>query len=155
VDGLRLLPEYGLSFDICIRYHQMEKTIEMVRACPETTFVLDHLGKPNVRAQQLDPWRDQIGELAQFPNVIGCKLSGLVTEADHRGWSATDLEPYAHHVLQAFGEDRVMFGGDWPVLTHAASYRDWVAAAERLTSDLSAEAKRKFWSENARRIYRM
>ena len=155
IDGLRLLPEYALSFDICIRHHQLARTIEMVRACPDTKFVLDHVGKPNVRGQQLDPWREQIAELAQLPNVIGCKLSGLVTEADHQRWSTADLAPYAQHVLQAFGEDRVLFGGDWPVVTHAATYRDWVATADRLTSDLSVEARRKFWSENARTVYRM
>ncbi len=153
MDGLRLLPEYGLSFDICIRHHQLARTVDMVRACPDTTFVLDHLGKPDVRGRRLDPWRDQVAELAQLPNVA-CKVSGLVTEADHQRWTAADLAPYLAHVLATFGEDRVLFGGDWPVVTHAATYKRWVATADQLTSDLSPVAKRKFWSDNARRLYR-
>jgi L-fuconolactonase len=152
--GLRLLPEYDLSFDICIRHQQLPCTLEMVRACPETQFILDHLGKPDVRAGLLDPWREHVAALAELPNVV-CKVSGLVTEADHARWTAGDLEPYVAHVLQVFGEDRVLFGGDWPVVTLAAEYGNWVTTLEQLTSNLSATARQKLWADNARRIYRL
>jgi L-fuconolactonase len=154
LDGLRLLPRYGLSFDICIQHQQLARSIQMVRACPETSFVLDHLGKPDVRAGQLEPWRDQITELAELPNVV-CKVSGLVTEADRTLWTVADLKPYALHVLEAFGEDRVLFGGDWPVVTMAASYRQWVLSLDQLTSHLSPNARTKLWADNARRVYRL
>jgi L-fuconolactonase len=152
--GLRLLPEYDLSFDICIRHQQLPRTLEMVRACPETQFILDHLGKPDVRAGLLDPWREHVAELAALPNVV-CKVSGLVTEADHAHWTAEDLEPYVAHVLQVFGQDRVLFGGDWPVVTLAADYGKWVSTLDQLTSNLSASARHKLWADNARRIYRL
>ena len=116
--------------------------------------VLDHHGKPNVRAGQLEPWRDQITELAELPNVV-CKVSGLVTEADHAHWTVADLKPYVLHVLDAFGEDRVLFGGDWPVVTMAASYGQWVTSLDQLTSHLSSSARRKLWADNARRVYRL
>jgi L-fuconolactonase len=151
--GLRLLPGYGLSFDICIRHDQLARTIDMVRACPETVFVLDHLAKPDVRGARLDPWRDQISRLADFANVT-CKVSGLVTEA-RDDWTIGDLEPYVSHALQAFGEDRVLFGGDWPVVTLASSYRRWIEALDQLTSQLSPVARRKLWADNARRVYRV
>lgn len=154
IAGLRLLPRYGLSFDICIRHHQLERTIDMVRACPETQFVLDHLGKPSVSTGTLEPWRQQISQLAEFPNVV-CKVSGVVTEADHVNWTLEDLKPYVAHVLAAFGEDRVLFGGDWPVVTLAASYRRWVETLDQLTSTLSPHARQKLWADNARRIYRL
>lgn len=152
--GLRLLTEYDLSFDICIRHQQLARAIDMVRACPETQFILDHLGKPDVRAGLLDPWRDQLAELAQLSNVV-CKVSGVVTEADHERWTVADLEPYVAHTLQVFGEDRVLFGGDWPVVTLAAEYSRWVATLQQLTSALSPAAKRKLWADNARRVYRL
>jgi L-fuconolactonase len=154
LQGLRLLPEYNLSFDICIRHHQLARTLDMVRACPETQFVLDHLGKPDVRAGLIDPWREQIAELAEFPNVV-CKVSGVVTEADHAHWRVEDLEPYVSHVFRVFGEDRVLFGGDWPVVTLAADYRRWVATLDQLTSTLAAGAKQKLWADNARRVYKL
>ena len=152
--GLRLLTEYDLSFDICIRHQQLARAIDMVRACPETQFILDHLGKPDVRAGLLDPWRDQLAELAQLSNVV-CKVSGVVTEADHDRWTVADLEPYVAHALQVFGEDRVLFGGDWPVVTLAAEYGRWVATLQQLTAALSPAAKRKLWADNARRVYRL
>jgi L-fuconolactonase len=152
--GLRLLPKYGLSFDICIRHDQLARTIDMVRACPETAFVLDHLGKPDVKAGGIEPWRAQIAELAEQPNVV-CKVSGLVTEADHAHWTPAELEPYVAAVLAAFGEDRVLFGGDWPVVTMAASYRRWVSVLGELTAMLSPSARQKLWADNARRVYRL
>jgi L-fuconolactonase len=155
VDGLRRLPEYGLSFDICIRHAQLERAVEMVRRCPDTSFVLDHLGKPDVCTHQLDPWRAQLAELARLPNVVGCKISGLVTEADHRGWTVDDLAPFVGHALEVFGEDRVMFGGDWPVVTLASTYRRWVETLDSLTTGLSAGARKKLWADNARRVYRL
>jgi L-fuconolactonase len=154
VQGVQLLAEYGLSFDICIYHHQLPAVIELVRRCPDTQFILDHLGKPDARAHQLDPWRGQIRELAALPNVA-CKVSGLVTEADHANWQPADLETYITHVLEAFGEDRVAFGGDWPVLLLASSYTRWVETLWALSASLPERARHKLWHENAKRIYRL
>jgi L-fuconolactonase len=84
-----------------------------------------------------------------------CKVSGVVTEADPLHWQLEDIAPYVEHVLRAFGEDRVVFGGDWPVVLSAASYRRWVEVLVTLTSHLSEDAQRKLWAENARRFYRL
>jgi L-fuconolactonase len=149
VDGLRLLPSYGLSFDICVKHHQLARTVEMVGACPETPFILDHLGKPDVKAGLRDPWRSHVSALAELPNVT-CKLSGLVTEADHARWTPEHLAPYVSHVLTAFGPDRVLFGSDWPVVTHAASFDQWVETLNAL-----APGHEQLWAANARRVYRL
>jgi L-fuconolactonase len=154
IRGVQILPEYGFSFDICIDYRQMANTITLVHQCPHTSFILDHIGKPNIKQHMLDPWREQIQELASFPNVM-CKVSGLVTEADHAHWSPADLAPYVAHVLGAFGEDRVAFGGDWPVVLEASSYARWIETLDTLTEHLSPQAKLKLWAENARRFYRL
>jgi L-fuconolactonase len=128
--------------------------IELVRRCPDTSFILDHIGKPHIKDRLLDPWREQIAELAALPNV-SCKISGLVTEADPERWTTDDLAPYVAHVLEVFGEDRVVFGGDWPVALLASSYRRWVEALDALTTHLAPQAERKLWAENARRFYRL
>jgi L-fuconolactonase len=155
VRGVQLLPEYGLSFDICIKGDtQMANAIELVRQCPATSFILDHIGKPDIAGRVLDPWRQQLRELASFPNVV-CKVSGLVTEADHQTWTQDDLAPYVAHVLEVFGEDRMVFGGDWPVVLQASPYRRWVETLDALTADLAETAKRKLWGDNARRFYRL
>jgi L-fuconolactonase len=154
ISGVRLLPTYDLSFDICIKHYQLPASIQLVRSCPETRFILDHIAKPDIRASSLDPWREQMAELASLPNVV-CKISGMVTEADHSRWTVQELQPYVEHVLKVFGEDRVMFGGDWPVVTVAAEYRRWVDTLAQLTDHVSAEAKTKLWRHNTRRVYRL
>jgi L-fuconolactonase len=154
VQGVQLLAEYGLSFDLCIHHPQFPGIIQLVEQCPQVSFVLDHIGKPDIKGHVLDPWREQIAALAAFPNVM-CKVSGLVTEADHERWTRDDLAPYVAHVLSTFGEDRVMFGGDWPVAFQASPYPRWVATLDALTAVLSPEARRESWAENARRFYRL
>ena len=154
VAGTRLLAEYGLSCDLCIKHTQLPATIALVAACPEVSFVLDHIAKPAIATGELDPWRAGLAALAALPNVQ-CKVSGLVTEADRARWTADDLAPYVAHVLAVFGEDRVMFGGDWPVALGASPYPRWVATLDALTAHLTPTARRKLWSENARRFYRL
>ncbi|MDQ2997946.1 MAG: amidohydrolase family protein [Chloroflexota bacterium] len=154
VRGVQLLAEYGLSFDICINHAQLPAATELVRRCPQTSFILDHLGKPKIKDQLFEPWRAQMRELAALPNVI-CKVSGAVTEADREHWSSADLRPYVEHAIEAFGEDRVAFGGDWPVVLMASSYRRWVETLDELTAQLSELARRKLWAENAKQFYRI
>lgn len=154
VRGVQLLPEYGLSFDICINHRQLPSTIRMVAQCPDTSFMLDHIAKPDIKGSGLDPWRAQLRELAAFPNVT-CKISGVVTEAHPERWTLDDVKPYIEHALETFGEDRVAFGGDWPVVLNAVPYRRWVETLDALTATLSPAAKRKLWAENARRFYRL
>ncbi len=153
VRGVQLLAEFGLSFDICIRHHQLAAATELVRRCPDVSFILDHIAKPDIENKQLEPWRAQIAELAALPNVM-CKVSGVVTEAGSQ-WTKDDIAPYVGHVLDVFGEDRVAFGSDWPVVLEASEYRRWVATLDALTTDLSLGARQKLWAENARRFYRL
>jgi L-fuconolactonase len=154
VRGVQVLAEYGLSFDICINHTQLASTIRLVEQCPDTSFMLDHIAKPDVRGGGLDPWRAEMRQLAAFPNVT-CKISGVVTEADWERWTPDDVRPYVEHALEVFGEDRVAYGGDWPVVLNAAPYRRWVETLETITAGLSPQAKRKLWADNARRFYRL
>jgi L-fuconolactonase len=154
VAGVRLLAEYQLSFDLCIKQWQLPYVIELVRRCPDTAFILDHLGKPDIKEQLLDSWQADMRKLAELPNVA-CKISGMVTEADHESWQSADLEPFINVALGAFGEDRVMFGSDWPVALLASSYQRWFETLEALTARLPVSARRKLWAENAQRFYRM
>ena len=112
------------------------------------------LWRPQVRERQLDPWRQQIHEISEYPNVV-CKISGLVAYADPERWTAADLRPYVEHVIGCFGWDRVMFGSDWPVCTLAASLKQWVEALSTITRDADEASRKKLSSENARRVYRL
>lgn len=153
VRGVQLLAEFGLSFDICINHRQLAAATELVRRCPDVSFILDHIAKPGIKDGLRDPWRAEISALAALPNVM-CKVSGVVTEAGAQ-WTQDDIAPYVAHVLAAFGEDRIAFGSDWPVVLLASEYTRWVATLDALTAHLSAAARRKLWADNARRFYRL
>lgn len=154
LDAVRLLPKYDLSFDICIFHHQLPNTLEMVRRCPDVAFILDHIAKPGIKAGLTDPWRAGIRQLAAQPNVM-CKLSGLTTEADHRAWTRDQLRPYIDHVMECFGPDRVMYGGDWPVSELAGAYVRWLECLDWATAGSSPMERRKLFRDNAIKAYRL
>lgn len=154
VRGVQLLAAYNLSFDICISHHQLANTIKFVAQCPNVQFILDHIGKPDIKAQLFDPWRAEIKLLAGFPNVW-CKISGLVTEADHQRWTRADLKPYIDHVISCFGFDRVLYGGDWPVAYQATEYPRWVETLTWAVQGCSEQEVRQLFYENAVKFYRL
>ena len=154
VEAVRGLPRHGMTFDLCLKHGQMAETIELVRLCPGVRFVLDHIGKPGIREGLSAPWREEIATLAERPNVW-CKVSGVVTEADHANWTFEGVAPYVRHAIDRFGYDRVMFGGDWPVSELATSYVRWIEVVERVTEDATPSERRRLWRENAADFYRL
>ena len=155
VRGVQLLGERGLSFDLCIKGDgQFESVLELVERCPQVDFVLDHLGKPFIGESRIEPWAGCMRRLAEAPNVF-CKISGMSTEADWNDWSVDDLRPYAEIAFEAFGPDRVMFGGDWPVVDLASSWPQWVRTLDELTAGFSASGRRKLFHDNAASFYRI
>jgi L-fuconolactonase len=154
VEAVQSLSAYGLNFEITIKHPQMRDAIELVRRCPDVRFVLDHIGKPDIKAGLMEPWAADILELAKRPNVV-CKISGAITEADHAVWKPEQVKPFIAHVINAFGFDRVMFGGDWPVLTLASDYATWVKLVDEIVVAATHTEKRKLYAENARALYRI
>jgi L-fuconolactonase len=152
VRGVQSLPDYGYSCDLCIYHPQMDDIVYLVGQCPGVQFVLDHIGKPDIKAGLLDPWSEDIEALAAYPNVW-CKLSGMVTEADHEHWTAEDLRPYVDHVVECFGVERLMFGGDWPVARRASTYVRWVETLSTLTAQWSEAEKQQVFYDNAGIFY--
>jgi L-fuconolactonase len=155
VEGVREVGRRDLCFELCVRQAQLPAVLDLVRACPDTLFVLDHAGKPEIASGRLDPWRGQIDALSAHANVV-CKVSGLVTEAGARGATVETLQPYVQHLVAAFGPDRLLFGSDWPVLKAIGfGYRAWLALARELLSSLSPVARDAVFSGTARRVYRL
>ncbi|GAB7037032.1 MULTISPECIES: amidohydrolase family protein [Catenuloplanes] len=148
--GVRALGAAGLTFDACVRHHQLPDLVALARDCPGTTIVLDHLGKPPVATGEgRDAWRAALADLAALPNVR-CKLSGLVTEASHDTWTPDQLYPYLDAALELFGPARCLFGSDWPVVTLAADYRLWYGTVRNLLAPAERDA---VLSGNALTVY--
>jgi L-fuconolactonase len=152
VRGIRRLGELGLSFDVCVRAAELGDAVRLVDACPATRFILDHCGNPDVQAPDLRQWRDDLAALAARGHVV-CKVSGIVAAAKPGAWRAADLAPVVDHVLAEFGPDRVMFGGDWPVCTLAATFREWVEALRWIVRDRADGERRKLFHDNAVAFY--
>lgn len=150
--GIATLRDFGLVYDILIFERQLREAVRLVDSHPKQVFVLDHVAKPRIRDHALDPWRDNLRELARRPNVY-CKLSGLVTEADHRHWSPAQLRPYVEHALEVFGPRRLMFGSDWPVCLVACGYAKWAGLVRELIARLTAAEQRRILGGTAVEAY--
>lgn len=150
--GISNLQRFGLTYDLLIYPRQLPAAIALVRRYPGQAFVLDHIAKPPIKSGVLSSWQEQIRDLAKSPNVL-CKVSGLITEADHGTWKPEDFVPFLDVVFEAFGEDRVMFGSDWPVCLIAGSYERTVRLVEDYTRLLSPDQRAKFFGENCARFY--
>lgn len=154
IEGVRALEGFGLSFDICIDHRHFPQVIAFAEQCPGVTMILDHIGKPAIRDGGFLPWAGELRELARLPHVH-CKISGVATEADHSNWDEVDLNRYIDLAMDAFGFERVLFGGDWPVAKQAISYREWVGLLDRRLGGVDLADQERFWRGNARRIYRL
>jgi L-fuconolactonase len=154
LDALRLLPRHNLTFDICVKHWYLAFALELARRCPDVTFILDHIGKPGIKHGMWEPWKTQIRELAALPNVH-CKVSGVVTEADHTSWTRDQVKPYLEHVFDCFGLDRTFFGSDWTVSELTHPYPTWVEILDETLEPTSNAENQAFWRTNARQIYRL
>lgn len=153
LDNLAYVAETGTAFEILTKPPQLPHAIEAVERTPGLRAVVNHISKPYIARREMEPWASQIARLRDYPDVY-CKLSGMVTEAG-ADWTPEDLRPYVSHVLDVFGQDRVMFGSDWPVALLAASgYGDVVNALRTIVGPfLSLDGHRKVFHDNGARFY--
>ena len=153
VDNIRLLPRYGMSFDICVKSHELMLAPLLIKACPETQFVLDHCGNPKIADGEWESWTTRMERVAELPNVM-CKVSGILANVDDT-WTVDRLRPYVEFVIETFGWDRVVWGSDHPVVTLFADLTRWVRATREIIAECSREEQEKLLHRNAERIYRL
>jgi L-fuconolactonase len=155
LDALRTLADADFPFEFLTFPRHLPFVMGALEAVPRLRAVIDHISKPEIRAGKLEPWKSAMAELSKQPNLY-CKLSGMVTEADHERWTESDLRPYIEHVVECFGFDRLMFGSDWPVCLLAGSYDRVVGVLRQiLSSRMSEEDEHKLFGENAARFYKL
>jgi L-fuconolactonase len=154
IEGVRQLPDFGIPFDICIFHRHLANVVKMVQQCPDVQFILDHIGKPGIKDGLLEPWKSDLKDLAALPNVM-CKISGMTTEADMENWTRDDLRPYFDHVIECFGFDRVVYGGDWFVASLATTYPRFVETLDWAVAGCSDEELKKLYRDNAQKFYQI
>tara|TARA_Y100000588_G_scaffold131453_1_gene144053 strand:- start:1516 stop:2343 length:828 start_codon:yes stop_codon:yes gene_type:complete len=150
--GVASLKEFDLVYDILIYERQLAASIEFVDKHPDLVFVLDHVAKPRIRDNLMEPWATLMKQMAERPNVT-CKLSGMATEGEWGNWTESQMVSYMGVALEAFGPDRLMFGSDWPVALLAVDYSSWVGLVRRFISTLSIDEQAAIEGGVARRVY--
>ena len=154
IEGVKAVGSLGLSFDICINYRHMERLLRFVDLVGDMPLMLDHCGKPGIREGIMEPWHSQMRTLGSYPNVI-CKLSGLPNEADRRSWNAAQIRPYIDAVVEAFGFERLVYGGDWPACLQASTLPDWIDLLDRSFSGVPSRDLIRLYRDNAIDFYRL
>lgn len=166
IGGLRELGRRGMSFDLQLGPALLEDAVKATVACGETPFVLDHCGGASPRAfraefendvaarRERELWRSGIAAMARRPNVT-CKISGVADSALPGDATAADVAPVVNFCLDAFGPDRVLFGGNWPVCLKGVTLRHWVESLRSVVSSRSEQDRRKLFRDNAVRVYRI
>lgn len=153
VKSMKMLADNDLSFDLLIQPTLFSEVAKAIKKTPNTTFILDHLGNPDIKGHDFEYWKKGIDDLARLPN-INCKISGLITKAG-KYWTVQMLKPYVHYVIERFGFERIVYGGDWPVVLRAGSYHSWSRAFEKLTRSFSKTELHRLYHLNADRIYQL
>jgi len=153
--SLRLVAEADFPFEFLTHTRHLPYVLKALEMVGPRRAVIDHISKPEIRLQKLEPWKTYIAQLARYPN-LSCKLSGMITEADHQDWSLETLQPYIDHVVDCFGWDRVIFGSDWPVCLLAGSYDQVVQVlTDALGARMGETEERRLFGENAVRFYKL
>jgi L-fuconolactonase len=153
--SLQLVADADFPFEFLTYTQHLPYVLQALEAAPQMRGVIDHISKPEIREKKVEPWKRLMAQAARHNNLY-CKLSGMITEADHLHWSTEDLRPYIEHIVDCFGWDRVIFGSDWPVCLLAGSYDQVVQALiDVLGPRLDEEFERKLFGENAARFYKL
>lgn len=144
-----------VPIDLLIVSGQLPPVLELLRQVPNLRGVIDHIGKPSIRSDEWESWAEAMSQAAAFPG-IHCKISGMVTEADHESWDYEEFAPYVQHILEIFGPDRVMFGSDWPVCLLAAGYDEVIEIVRRaLPKSWGEEEQSRLFGVNAKEFYKL
>jgi L-fuconolactonase len=152
IKNVQLLGQLDLHYEIVTNH--LQEAIELVKQCPNTRFVLNHCGnitylkKPD---EDLSEWQNHIQSLSQFDNVVAAKISGIVNP----GWTPSDLSRIVKYMIECFGWNRVMFGGDWPVCTFASNLQEWIKLVMWIVREESEENVNQLFYHVAKQVYRM
>lgn len=152
VGGVRTLLARGYAYDILIRAHQAADVPVFAESVGEGRLILDHGAKPDILGGGWEPWASDMARIARHRG-IWCKISGLVTEADHQHWRADDIARYLDHLLHVFGPERLIFGSDWPVCTLAADYDRVHELIDRFVDRACPEHRDAIFGGNALAAY--
>ncbi|NJX16774.1 amidohydrolase family protein [Tamlana crocina] len=154
IEGIKLLGKNNLHFELTINPNHFPAVLKLVEKCPDTRFILNHIGNPNIIKNQLQPWKQHLKAFA-CSGIHYCKFSNLVCNANLEHWHIDDLKPYSDTVIDVFGPEKLIWGSDWPHALRASSWSKWFKTAVFLTEGLNEKERAKIFRTNAIRFYNL
>ena len=153
-ENIKLLSNHDFTFDLCARADQLPIIEELIDACPNVKFILDHCGVPDIKNDIFSSWAAAMKSISTRPNVIA-KISGVIAYGDAESWKLTDIKPYFDHTVDVFGVDRIIWGSDSPVCQLGGGLPTWVGLTHTLTAEWSKSERQSFYRENAYKLWSM
>ena len=150
--GLKELEKRKIPYDLLVRPQHLPYIPSLLEKVPDLPMVVDHIAKPYIKEGIFDGWAQDMERISKHPKLY-CKVSGMITEADHKNWKAEQLAPYVQYVIKLFGMDRLMFGSDWPVCTLAGSWKEVLAAFTQACGPIPADERAKIVGGTAAKFY--
>jgi L-fuconolactonase len=145
----------GLTLDyVSVKPEQTKNVVTLAKKFPKLKIIVDHFAKPPIAAKEIEPWASSMKEIAAFPNVY-TKLSGLNTASDLENWTVADWQPYVDLMVETFGAERIMMGGDWPVIVLGNTYVEVWKAQLEVIDKLSSDQKAWLKSKTAKSVYNL
>ena len=154
IRGIKILSEHDYCYEILVYENQLKSVRKLLDQLPEMRLVIDHIAKPNIKAKPDRDWIHDLKAISLHKHVY-CKLSGMVTEADWENWTPENIFPFIEHTITCFGENRVMYGSDWPVCLLAAKYNEVKNLLEQYLATQCKDSRDKIFSSNAKEFYRL
>jgi L-fuconolactonase len=148
------LTQFDFTYDLLVFHNQMESLVRFTDKLQDNRLILDHIGKPDIKNKQIKQWKEQLRILSSNPNIY-CKLSGMLTEADHQRWTYDDIMPYMETAAEYFGVDRLCFGSDWPVCLLAGSFKQVHDVVDRFVEQLNTTEREKIFGTNTAAFYKI
>jgi len=155
LETLGYIEKAGLTMDyVSVSPAQTKNVLTLAKKFPKLKIIVDHFAKPPIAAQEMEPWATSMKEIAAFPNVY-TKLSGLNTASNLESWTVADWQPYVDLMVETFGAERIMMGGDWPVIVLGNTYVEVWKAQLEVIDKLSADQKVWLKSKTAKSVYNL
>jgi L-fuconolactonase len=155
LETLSYIEKAGLTMDyVSVSPAQTKNVVTLAKKFPKLKIIVDHFAKPPIAAKEMEPWASSMKEIASFPNVY-TKLSGLNTASDLENWTVADWQPYVDVMVETFGVERIMMGGDWPVIVLGNTYVEVWKAQLEVIEKFSSDQKAWLKSKTAKSVYNL
>jgi L-fuconolactonase len=156
-EPLKILVDHDLSLDLLIRNAEFDAALALSKSLPQLRIVIDHLAHPP-KGDAIPIWKEALKRAAEQPNIF-LKFSGIVESSGIKlpEGAPKDVDSYRESLdaaWETFGEDRLIYGSNWPVSEQFAPYTQVQDIAVSHILEKSDAAAAKVFRDNASKAYK-